>query len=539
MVAKRTSLRLNAARAVGVAVVYYGAAKLGLDLAFATANVTAVWPPTGIALAAIVLWGYRVWPGVALGAFAANVGTGIPLYAVAGITVGNSLEALVGAFLLLRVGGFRPSLERVRDVIALVVLAAGVSTAVSASVGVGSLLAAGDVASGDLASVWRTWWLGDMGGALIVAPAIMVAVTHWPFTEAPGRAIEALAILLGTAGMTLFVFNQEQGLTYLIFPFLVWAVLRFWQPGATGASLLVAAIAVPLTAEALGPYAAATPDERLLLAQTFVGITGISAMVLAALVTERRRAEEAVEEIAFTLQESLLPAHLPHVPGLDVAATFRPAGEHHAVGGDFYDMFENDDGTWSVVVGDVCGKGAPAAALTSLARYTLRAVAREERSPSRALRRLNDAIRHHSPNKDFCTAVLARLHATQAGGRLTLAIGGHPPPLVLRASGRVEQAGTNGTLLGIVPDPRLVDTDLALAPGDVLVLYTDGLTEAQAPKRIVTAAELASVLAACAGRPPVAIVEHMHRALVEDGGAEPRDDVAVIALRALPRPRSA
>src|SRR5262249_62073153 len=112
---------------------YYGTAKLGLDLAFETTSVTAVWPPTGIALAALLLWGYRLWPGVALGAFLANSWTGIPLYAVLGITLGNTLEALAGAYLLRRFAGFRPSLERVRDVIALAALAAILSTTVSAT----------------------------------------------------------------------------------------------------------------------------------------------------------------------------------------------------------------------------------------------------------------------------------------------------------------------------------------------------------------------------------------------------------------------
>ena len=131
---------LYAAKVVALAGVYYGAAKLGLELAFETPSVTAVWPPTGIALAALVLGGYRLWPGVALGAFLANSWTGVPVYAVLGIAAGNTLEAVVGTYLLRRVG-FRPSLERVRDVLSLAALAAVVSTTVSATFGVTSLLA--------------------------------------------------------------------------------------------------------------------------------------------------------------------------------------------------------------------------------------------------------------------------------------------------------------------------------------------------------------------------------------------------------------
>ena len=178
--------RTYALKLLLVAAVYYGAAKLGLSLAFMNSSISAVWPPTGIALVAIVFWGYRMWPGIALGALLANSWTGIPFYSTIGITIGNTGEALVAAFLLREVADFRPSLERVRDVIALLVFGGILSTMVSASIGVASLIAAGDVSSGEIWTSWRTWWLGDAGGDLLVAPAIMVAITHWPYRRAPG-----------------------------------------------------------------------------------------------------------------------------------------------------------------------------------------------------------------------------------------------------------------------------------------------------------------------------------------------------------------
>src|SRR5919204_1859296 len=170
-----------ALKVAALAAVYYGAAKLGLSLAFMNASISAVWPPTGIALAALIFWGYRLWPGVLLGAFLANNWTGVPVYSAAGIAVGNTCEALAGAYLLRGVADFRPSLERVRDVVALALLAGIVSTTVAATIGVGSLLVADRVGTDHIWSAWRTWWLGDMGGDLIVAPAIMVALTHWPY----------------------------------------------------------------------------------------------------------------------------------------------------------------------------------------------------------------------------------------------------------------------------------------------------------------------------------------------------------------------
>ena len=284
-----------------IAAAYYGSGKLGLELAFETRSVTAIWPPTGIALAALVLGGPRLWPGVALGALLANAWSGVPLVSVAGITLGNTLEALAGAWLLRR-AQFRPSLDRVRDVLALVVLAGAISTAVSATIGVTSLIVGDEVAAGDFATVWRTWWLGDLGGDLLVAPVVLVTATHWRDRRPPGSLPEALLLTAFLGLLSGYVFSREAGLTYLVFPGLIWAALRFWQPGATVASLLVAAIAVWFTQDGSGPFLRSSPDDSLLLAQTFAGICAITGLVLATVTSQRVRAEQAVEHIARTLE---------------------------------------------------------------------------------------------------------------------------------------------------------------------------------------------------------------------------------------------
>ena len=374
--------------AAGIAILaaaYYGAAKLGLSFAFETASVTAIWPPTGLALAALVLCGPRFWPGVALGAFLANSWTGIPLIATVGITTGNTLEAVVGAYLLLRIAHFRPTLERVRDVLALVILAGAVSTAIAATIGVASLAATTDDVD-SFASVWRVWWLGDMGGDLLIAPFLLVAATWRPFTRVPGRPLEAIALAAATVGVSALVFSRDTNLAYVVFPLLIWAALRFLQPGATAASLAVAAIAVGFTSDDMGPFMGDNPDDSLLLAQTFVGVAGVTVMLLAATATQRRLADDALGHIAHTLQSSLLPSSLPAIPGVESAARFRPAQRGQEVGGDFYDLFATDRASWEIVVGDVCGKGAEAAAVTALARYTMRAVALHERGPPRSSR---------------------------------------------------------------------------------------------------------------------------------------------------------
>jgi integral membrane sensor domain MASE1/serine phosphatase RsbU (regulator of sigma subunit) len=519
------------ARLVVVAAVYVATGKLGLHLAFASRSVTAVWPPTGIALAALILGGYRMWPGVAVGALLTNVDTGVPAVTVLGITLGNTLEGLAGAYLLRRMGGFRPGLDRVRDVCALVAFGAVISTMVSASIGTSSLLIGDAIRIGDLPSTWRTWWLGDMGGDLIVAPVVLVAFAHWPFRRAPGRALEAGALALLLAGVTVVVFSQRTNLAYVVFPLLGWAALRFWQPGAAAGGLIVAAIAVTFTTHGKGPFALSGPDERLLLTQTLVAVAETTTLVLAAVTSERRRAEDSARELAATLQESLLPAALPIMPGLDCAAYFRPAGAGQRVGGDFYDVFERSDRHWALVLGDVAGKGARAAALTALARWTVRSAAVHEPLPSRILASLNDAVRRQHDETALCTAVYASFDLDGGAVTATVSAGGHPLPLVVRRDGRVEELGRPGTILGAYDDPSLEDDVTALRAGETIVFYTDGLTDAYAPENPAPHGALESALRSSAGRRPEEIIETIKSSLLPTWGRNPRDDIAILVLQ--------
>jgi serine phosphatase RsbU (regulator of sigma subunit) len=224
---------------------------------------------------------------------------------------------------------------------------------------------------------------------------------------------------------------------------------------------------------------------------------------------------------------------LPEIPAIELAAAYRPAGIGLEVGGDFYDVFSTAEDQWYAVVGDVCGKGAEAAAVTALARYTIRAAAVRRRSPSAILRWLSDAMLQQASEEDgrFCTIACAHLDVSRTPTRVTVACGGHPLPLVVRADGRTEEVGTPGTLLGLVPSPDLQDRTAELRGGDTLVLYTDGLTEAGAPARVWAPEELAATARAVAGAPATATVDHLVASLVGPV-ARARDDVAVLALRA-------
>ena len=263
-------------------------------------------------------------------------------------------------------------------------------------------------------------------------------------------------------------------------------------------------------------------EEDLLLLEDVAGRCAL-ALDNARLYGERSR-------IARTLQESLLPPLLPDLPGLDVAARFRASGSGIEVGGDFYDLFEVGDAGWAVAIGDVCGKGTGAAAVTALARYTVRAAAMRQNGPSQILGLLNEALLRQRSDRRFCTVLYGRIAMNGRGASFEFASGGHPLPLLLRADGSHE-LGAPGTLLGIVPDPHLSDDRVKLEPGDALVLYTDGVTDAAAPERIWTPEALGLALGSPAGLDADEIAERTLAAALEGLAGDPRDDIAIMVLK--------
>lgn len=291
--ARQAAGRLSTpALAAIVVAAYFGAAKLGLNLAHAHTSISAIWPPAGIALAAVLLGGYRMLPAVAVGAFLANVTTEAPMSVVLGISVGNTLEALAGAWLLRR-ARLDPSLERIRDVVAIVTLAAVISTAISASVGVGSLSAFGGLPGSEIPSAWRTWWLGDMGGDLIVASALLVFAST-PRTWLRSRdAALSLSLSLLVGAIALLILRDDSGFPYLVLPLLFALALVCGQRGAVIGGLIVSTVAVWLTARGYGPFVHGTPDGDLARTQMFVGVGAISGLLVAAARSERGVAERA------------------------------------------------------------------------------------------------------------------------------------------------------------------------------------------------------------------------------------------------------
>jgi serine phosphatase RsbU (regulator of sigma subunit) len=252
----------------------------------------------------------------------------------------------------------------------------------------------------------------------------------------------------------------------------------------------------------------------------------------AAIAVEHARVHAARTHIATTLQRSLLPPRLPVIPGLTIAARFRAAGTASEVGGDFYDLFEGRDG-WMVLMGDVTGKGPGAAAITSLARYTMRTVAQYEDDPTVMLGRLNATLASDDPERrQICTAVCVEVRPPdpngEGGAGLRVVCAGHPSPLLVKADGTVGAVGRPGTLLGAFPEGRWAVTDVALAPGDALVMYTDGVTDTRGPDGRFGAERLEQTLRAIGPADAETIAGGIDSALQAFG--EQRDDVAVLVL---------
>src|SRR3954468_6803791 len=252
----------------------------------------------------------------------------------------------------------------------------------------------------------------------------------------------------------------------------------------------------------------------------------------AAMAVDNARLYTELSGIADTLQAELLPTEIPNIPGIDVAVRYRAAGELNRVGGDFYDVFGRGPNEWAVVIGDVSGKGAPAAAVTALARYTLRTATTTAASPSAALDSLNEALLERRRDQEFCSVALAFVTLNGDGLDIELALGGHPPALIKRASGEIEYAGSPGLLMGFVHAPPLSDDDLRLGPGDTLLLYTDGVTDTArdgdrfGDARLATLTrELNPALRASE------LAETIEHTAVAHADFQPQDDMALVVVQ--------
>jgi len=302
------------AEVIILAVIYHLAARLGLQMAYVQANTSPVWPPTGIGLAALLIFGARLWPGISLGVLLGSLLTGAPFNLALGLAIGNTLEALLAVFLLKRIFNLHNELDRVQDVIALIIVSL-LCTTIGATIGSTTLMMLGFSQWQDFWPIWLTWWIGDLLGALVVAPLLLAWISTNTIHPHKRMYIEGGILLVLLAVITWFVFSSappmgvlHQAMIYVIFPFVIWAALRFGQRGATLTIAIVSGIAIWGTSQGMGPFSLESKNDGLVLLQTFTAVVSLTGLILAAATIERRRSADAlrqkVEELAILNESS-------------------------------------------------------------------------------------------------------------------------------------------------------------------------------------------------------------------------------------------
>jgi signal transduction histidine kinase len=300
----RKAIIIYVFKVVALALTYHLAARLGLMMAYVQSNTSPVWPPTGIALATLLIFGYQYWPGISLGVLAGSLFTGADIGVALGMTLGNTLEALAGAYLLKRFVSFHNPIDRIRDVVGLGVVSV-FSTTISASIGTATLIFAGRGNWGAFGAIWSTWWIGDLLGALVVAPVLLVWLAPPLMRLNKRQCFEGIALLILLVFVSVYVFGGKppdgilhQALIYMVFPFIIWAALRIDQHGATLTTFIVSGIAIWGTVQGLGPFALESKNDSLVLLQTFMAVVSLTGLILAAATIERSDSAQALRQRA-------------------------------------------------------------------------------------------------------------------------------------------------------------------------------------------------------------------------------------------------
>ncbi|MFF0341331.1 SpoIIE family protein phosphatase [Kribbella sp. NPDC004875] len=557
-----------------VAAAYYLGARLGLSLSLVERNVTPLWPPSGIALAAFLLLGRSVWPGVTLAALAVNLPISTGLAPALLTAVGNTLAPLVAAIVLQRIG-FRRQLDRQRDALAIVFLGALASMTISATIGVLALVSSNAIGVDEVAGAWAVWWTGDAMGVLAIAPFLLCIPLFWELERWPAlRWLEAIVILTLTTALVSWTAYTTLPLLFLALPLLGWASWRLQLRGAAPAALIASLITTWSATHDLGPFAGQPLLGQMLTLQAFNATVALTSFFLAALVSERLQFARALmtaaadlagrvknrtaelsatsdrlrheihqrhetqqqlnleeartrreHQIAQTLQHSLLPDRMPDIPGVAMAARYVPAAADLHVGGDWYDVIQLRGGLIALVIGDVAGHGLQAAAAMAQLRTAVRAYAVHDPSPVGVMNGLHELTRE-LPVAEMVT-LLYVLYDPDTG-TIRFANAGHPPALLIDTQGSRYLEGGLAPPLGVLARGEYAEATERLRPGATLLLYTDGLVE----KRALSIQDgLDRLLAEASGvhSPDLdALCDRVLSALPENG-----DDIALVALQSL------
>ncbi len=295
------SIGIYLLKVIVFAVIYRLAVVLGLSMAYAQPNSSPVFPPTGIALATLLLFGVNLWPGIFLGLLIGSLLTGAPPLLAFGMAIGNTLEAVIGTVLLKRIVKFQNSLERLQDVVGFFLVSL-LCTTVSASFGALSVIISGNAPWIAFGNIWTTWWIGDLLGALVVAPLLLTWLTPGYRRSPWSKYLEGIILFVFLTTLAIYVFSNQppvgilhQALLYVIFPLMIWNALRFGQRGTSIGIVLVSGIAIWSTIHNNGPFALESLNDSLILLQTFMGVVSITSLILAAITAERKKATETIQ----------------------------------------------------------------------------------------------------------------------------------------------------------------------------------------------------------------------------------------------------
>jgi integral membrane sensor domain MASE1 len=467
LLGRRRALQLG-----GVFLAYYIAARLSLELSLVGHSVTPLWAPTGVAVAVMLAGGYRLWPVIALAAFAVNVPISPSPVAAAGIAVGNSVGPAVAVWLLRRLQ-FRAELARPRDALALLV-AGTAATTLSASCGTATLVFSGAVVVGHSGASWLVWWTGDAMGIVLVAP-VLWSLRHPRPAFSWVRVAEAtgpLALLVGA--IVLAASSRGPGLFIVLLP-LIWIAWRFRQRGAAPAALLTSTLITLAVVYRLGRFATGSLADHMVTLQCFNATVALASLFSAAAIAERDGLVGRLREIVRVTQEAVIRPPAPFVGPVALAARYESATEEAGVGGDLYETADTPYGV-RIVIGDVRGNGLAA---VQTASSVLRAFRRWVYSAPDLADLVACVVRETEhgvlrDDEEFITALFVEIASS---GQLRIVNVGHPAPLHVRGREvRTLEPSHTSPPVGVRMGPLVAD-QFELQPPDRLLLFTDGLLE--------------------------------------------------------------
>lgn len=506
---------------------YYGSAWLGLRLALVDDIVTPLWPPTGVAVVALWVFGYRMWPVIAIAALAVNLPIAASPAVAAGIAVGNTLAPLAAAALLRRLS-FDERLARLRDAIVLVAVALA-SMTISASGGVASLAIGGiDI---DVADTWWVWWAGDAMGVLIVAPVLwsLWRVRHVRVDWL--RVAEAGALYASLAAVAFITVRTKTGLFFVLLPLIGWIAWRFQQTGAGPAGLIASVMVILAAADGRGSFEGDSLLQKMVALQAFNACVALTSLVFAASVSERRRVQQLLFErehrLAQTLQRSLLPSDLASVPGVAFAASYVSSSRGADIGGDWYDVITFTDDKVGLVVGDVEGHGIATTAAMVQLRTMVRAYSLGREGPAATLAAVNSMA--FDLHRDTI-ATLLYAEFDPGPGELVVASAGHIPPVLIPSDGAARLLEVDPAVpIGVWRDLDCTETLHLVPEGSTLVMFTDGLVESREHALDVG---IERVLRVASELATTASLDDLNARIMSGLGVEGAiDDVALLTMR--------